>query len=228
MKIVEIIAVAFGLLLGITALSAGQGLVGCLFLVMAVFLLFFGEERKGPVYLRPWVKKCFRKKPVDTAERVPENHTAQQPAPEPIPQKNRVSHTLSQSMESFQYKENDFTYQCRPDGTAEVTHCHGWHSEKEIPETVSGYRVTSIGENAFPNGNCLSLSIPASVTEIKSLPEGFYEQRWDRPRFDMRENAMDIDEPVLVTNYYHVKIIVKPGSFAEQYCKNNNIRYVVK
>lgn len=87
MKIVEIIAVVFGLLLGITALSAGQGLVGCLVLVMAVFLLFFGQERKGPVCLRPWVKKCFRKKPVETVEREPENHTAQQPAPAPkIPQ----------------------------------------------------------------------------------------------------------------------------------------------
>ena len=128
----------------------------------------------------------------------------------------------------FEYKENDITYHCRPDGTAEFTRCHGWRSEIKIPETVNGYRVTSIGENAFPKGNCSSLSIPASVTEIKSLPEDFSEQTWERPRFGLRENAMDIDEEVLVTCYYSVKIIVKAGSFAEQYCKDNNIRCIVK
>ena len=130
--------------------------------------------------------------------------------------------------EVMEYKENDITFRLKPDGTAEVIHCHGWRSEKVIPETVSGYRVTSIGANAFPKGNCRSLSIPATVTNIQSLPERFTERVWDRPRFDMRENAMDIDEPVLVERTHSVYIYVKPGSYAERYCNEKKIRYTLK
>ena len=89
--------------------------------------------------------------------------------------------------------EDYITYRCRPDGTAVVAHCSGWYGNRIIPETVAGYRVTSIGANAFPEGSCRSLYIPDSVTEIKSLPVDFTEKVWDRPRFGMRENAMDID-----------------------------------
>ena len=130
--------------------------------------------------------------------------------------------------EMIEYKENDITFQLKPDGTAEVIHCHGWRSEKVIPETVAGYRVTSIGANAFPEGNCCSLSIPATVTHIQSLPKRFTERVWDRPRFDMRENAMDMDEPVLVERMHSVYIYVKSGSYAEQYCRENNISFTAK
>lgn len=250
MKIAEIFAVVSGLFLGIIALSAGQGLVGSILLVMTVFLLFFGQERNSPVYLRPWVKKYFRIRTVDPVNQSPDSHTAQQtdvapemiqpmkkalPAEEktvlseePVLQKNSVSHTLSYSVKPIEYKENDVTFQLKPDGTAEVIHCCGWRSRIELPETVAGYRVTSIGANAFPKGSCSSLSIPTTVTNIQSLPKSFTEQVWDRPRFDMRENAMDIDEPVLVERTHSVYIYVEPGSYAEQYCQENNIRYVVK
>jgi hypothetical protein len=124
--------------------------------------------------------------------------------------------------------EDYITYRCRPDGTAVVAHCSGWYGDRIIPETVAGYRVTSIGANAFPEGSCRSLYIPDSVTEIKSLPVDFTEKVWDRPRFDMRENAMDIDEPVLVVRTYSVYIYVKPNSYAERYCKDNKIRYMLK
>lgn len=250
MRIAEIVAVVFGLFLGITAFSAGQGLAGSLILVVAVLLLFFGQERKGPVYLRPWIKKCFRKKPDASVDQVPEKHTAHQPDAvpdisqpmqkacsaekktelirEPIHQKNSIPCAPSKSAEPFEDKESGITYQLKPDGTAEVTYCSGWHSSKTIPETISGYRVTSIGANAFPKGNCCSLSVPASVTEIKSLPEDFTEKVWDRPRFDLRENAMDIDELVLVERTYSVFIHVKPGSYAERYCKEKKIHCRVK
>jgi len=124
--------------------------------------------------------------------------------------------------------EDYITYHCRPDGTAEVAHCSGWYGNRIIPETVAGYRVTSIGANAFPRGSCRSLFIPDSVTEIKSLPEDFTEKVWDRPRFDLRENAMDIDELVLVERTYSVFIHVKPGSYAERYCKEKKIHCRVK
>ena len=124
--------------------------------------------------------------------------------------------------------EDYITYHCRPDGTAEVTHCSGWYGSNIIPETIAGYRVTSIGSNAFPQGSCRSLFIPDLVTEIKSLPASFTKKEWDRPRFDLRENAMDIDELVLVERTYSVIIHVKPGSYAERYCKEKRIRYKLK
>ena len=124
--------------------------------------------------------------------------------------------------------EDYITYRCRPDGTAVVAHCSGWYGNRIIPETVAGYRVTSIGANAFPRGSCRSLFIPDSVPEIKSLPRDFTEKVWDRPRFDMRENAMDIDEPVLVERTHSVYIYVKSGSYADRYCRENNIRFIAK
>ena len=87
MKIVEIIAVASGLLLGILALSVEQYFVGSLCLMMALFLLFFGQNRKGPIYLRPWVKACIRQKLDAPEKQESKNRAAQQPVPAPeIPQ----------------------------------------------------------------------------------------------------------------------------------------------
>ena len=131
-------------------------------------------------------------------------------------------------MKMVEYKEEHITFLLKPDGTAEVTYCAGWYGDRIIPETVAGYRVTTIGANAFPNGSCRSLFIPNSVTEIKSLPVDFTEKVWDRPRFGMRENAMDVDELVLVERTYSVYIYVKPNSYAERYCKDNKIRYMLK
>ena len=91
----------------------------------------------------------------------------------------------------------DFTYTVLPDGTAEIIGYTGSETILNIPSILDGYKVTSIGDNAFlwcdslievtiPDGvinigdyaykNCQSLeqvSIPESVTNIGQFAFGY-------------------------------------------------------
>lgn len=61
----------------------------------------------------------------------------------------------------------DFEYKVLDDGTAEITGYNGSATELEIPSTLDGYTVTSIGGYAFENCTSLtSITITDSVTEI--------------------------------------------------------------
>ena len=71
--------------------------------------------------------------------------------------------TLTASAETF----GDYEYNILDDGTAEITKYTGSDKVVEIPSTIDGHTITSIGGNAFYN--CISLTavtIPNSVTSI--------------------------------------------------------------
>ena len=65
---------------------------------------------------------------------------------------------------------SDFTYIQNTSGGLTITRYNGKHRKLIIPETISGVRVTEIGENAvnalFEDRNLVSLVIPNSVTSI--------------------------------------------------------------
>lgn len=61
----------------------------------------------------------------------------------------------------------DFEYRALDDSTAIITGYNGSTTELEIPETLDGYMVASIGEGAFMVcKNLRSITIPDSVTTI--------------------------------------------------------------
>lgn len=64
-------------------------------------------------------------------------------------------------------KSGDFEYELLPDGTAEITNSDVYLETANIPSTIDGYTVTSIGEMAF--WMCINLTevtIPDTVTNI--------------------------------------------------------------
>ena len=61
----------------------------------------------------------------------------------------------------------DYEYEILDDGTAEITEYSGSATELEIPDTLGGYTVTSIGEYAFSwSENLTSVTIPDSIINI--------------------------------------------------------------
>ncbi len=61
----------------------------------------------------------------------------------------------------------DYTYVVLSDGTVQITKYKGTASEVEIPQTIDGKAVTSIGDSAFFNSSVItSVTIPDGVTSI--------------------------------------------------------------
>jgi len=60
----------------------------------------------------------------------------------------------------------DYEYRILPDSTAEITGYTGSGSNVVIPDTLGGYRVTSIGRYAFSCYDLTSVIIPEGVTSI--------------------------------------------------------------
>ena len=62
---------------------------------------------------------------------------------------------------------NDFLYKLLSDGTVSVTGYGGTKTVLSVPDTLNGYTVTAIGDNAFEgNDTILSITLPDSVTSI--------------------------------------------------------------
>ncbi len=88
--------------------------------------------------------------------------------------KNLISVTLSLvmligifSINTFAAVSGDFEYKLS-DGSAEIISYNGGSTSVTIPETVGGYTVTSIGEQAFRRSAVQSVVIPDTVKEIKA------------------------------------------------------------
>lgn len=69
----------------------------------------------------------------------------------------------------YTYTSGDYEYDFLDDGTIEITDYTGSDTEIEIPSTIDGYTVTSIGSGAFEFCSGLtSITIPSGVTSIGS------------------------------------------------------------
>ena len=64
-------------------------------------------------------------------------------------------------------KADDFSYYVLDDGTVEITGYSGYMANLKIPATIDGYKVTSIGEEAFYSSTYLNfVTIPEGVTNL--------------------------------------------------------------
>lgn len=95
--------------------------------------------------------------------------------------------------------EGDYQYQGRKDGTVQITKYLGTESQVKVPARIAGKAVTSIRKFAFQNCVGLtSLELPESITSIG-------------------EFAFD--------GCTQLELVVKLGSYAEFYAKENAIPY---
>lgn len=60
----------------------------------------------------------------------------------------------------------DYNYQLLDNGTAEITNYKGSETKLTIPDTIEGYKVTSLGLCSFRNSNLESVAIPNTVTNL--------------------------------------------------------------
>ncbi len=127
-----------------------------------------------------------------------------------------------------------FYYRVLDDGTAEITGYRGMYSKINIPSTIDGYKVTSIGKHAFEPGKndddyLLFLSIPDTVTNIGD--GAFYGLSYD---FSIPESVKNIGEKAF--GYYYVEddgedinddilILGADNSAAQKYAKDNGFNF---
>jgi hypothetical protein len=131
-----------------------------------------------------------------------------------------------------------FTYTLSTDKTAVITKYSGTEATVEIPESLDGYTVTAIGDNAF-NGheNLTKITIPDSVTSIgagafencSALTEvsiSRYVTKLGDKAFGYREVADDSDETVVTAvKVDGFKILCVKNTAAERYAENNDFSY---
>ena len=68
-----------------------------------------------------------------------------------------------------EYTYGDLTYEINEDGTVTITDCNYNVTSVDVPETIDGKTVTSIGFEAFRSCDSLtSISLPGGVTSIGS------------------------------------------------------------
>ena len=73
---------------------------------------------------------------------------------------------LLNSSPAFADTSGDYSYTDNGDGTATITGYTGVSTDVEIPATLGGLSVTTIGESAFQSDHLTSVIIPDSVTTI--------------------------------------------------------------
>ena len=93
---------------------------------------------------------------------------------------------------------NDFKYQINDDEIT-ILECYSKNESIEIPESIEGYPVTRIGENAFLR--CENLK-----------------------RITIKKNITDIANNIF-KNTDNITILGYSNSYAEEYAKNNNIKF---
>jgi len=64
----------------------------------------------------------------------------------------------------------NYTYALQPDGTALLTGYRGAESALTLPDVLEGHPVTAIAVHAFAGKPIASVTIPASVTQLKGNP----------------------------------------------------------
>ena len=106
---------------------------------------------------------------------------------------------LAENTETF--KSGDFEYVLLEDGTARIKKYIGEAETLDIPADLDGHAVSSIGNRAFYRCESLAgVTVPGSVTEIGNEAFGGCDS---------------------------LTLTVPGNSFAEQYCKDNGLNYVL-
>lgn len=124
----------------------------------------------------------------------------------------------------------EIEYRLKPDGTAVVEKDTGspWVGRDiRIPEYIQEHKVVSIADGAFScRNNLASLFVPATVTWIgnNALPQG----RWEKVLIGYQEEYGWYRKGSFPMYGNEIVPIVRvvSGSYAERYCKEQNIKYV--
>jgi len=138
----------------------------------------------------------------------------------------------------------------RENGTAAVCRYLRKEQSVAIPETVQGYRVTELGDHAFYDAALKEIQIPAGVSRIADVvflvrrevdadamdsAREYFDNRYghnarlpryrhyDREEFESAEMATHM---VFYKDVCDVTAIVDAGSYAEQYCKERDIKSI--
>ncbi len=145
--------------------------------------------------------------------------------------------------------DGEFEFVVLQDGSVQITQYIGMQGTVIIPEKLNGKTVTKINEKAFSGrDDLISVEIPGSIEEI---PSGAFMQCSNLKTVTIMEGVKSIGVvafweckkletitiPASVTtigwdnasvfwyNTSYLHAFVKQGSFAEEYCKTNNIGY---
>ncbi|MBD5157841.1 MAG: leucine-rich repeat protein [Butyrivibrio sp.] len=118
----------------------------------------------------------------------------------------------AQAEETGEKTEGDWRYRVLEDGTSEITGYDGEATELEIPDSVGGARVTSLGYNIFDGlGSYESVTVPKSVTHIEEYSFGWIID--DSPNSNINLNMIGL------------RVYGYVGSAAETYAKENGYRF---
>lgn len=145
--------------------------------------------------------------------------------------------------------DGEFEYIELHDGNVQIVQYVGTQGMVKIPDKLSGKTVTTINEKAFSGkDNLISVEIPGSIEEI---PSGAFMQCSNLQTVTIMEGVRSIgvvafweckqlksitipasvitigwdNASVFPFDTSHLHAFVKQGSFAEGYCKTNNIGY---
>mgnify|MGYP003498906883 CR=1 FL=1 len=119
---------------------------------------------------------------------------------------------------------DDFRYTIKRNNTITITGYNGYSSSVNIPSVIEGKPVTTIRDEAFFHCDSLtSITIPNSVTTIGNY--AFYS-------CESLTSITIPDSVISIGNYAFsdcnsLIIQCNPGSYAEKYCKKNNIKCLV-
>lgn len=122
-----------------------------------------------------------------------------------------------------EYTSGDYRYTLQPDGTAAIAEYTGSASELSIPDTLDGYAVTAIDNEAFRlRQHLLIVSIPDGVTSIGD--RAFY-GCWFLFDITIPDSVTSIGNGAF-NGCSSFTLIVSRDSWAEEWCKDNGMDYI--
>lgn len=122
-----------------------------------------------------------------------------------------------------EYTSGDYRYTLQPDGTAAIVKYTGSASILSIPDTLDGYAVTAIGNEAFRSCESLkNITIPDSVTSIGG---GAFESCDSLASVSIPESVTSISKYAFADCSESLTLTVVRNSWAASWCKENGMNY---